>query len=120
MAKGDVIKKTSNAELLSYIINQNPVLKENLDFYYPDKYKRFIFGCLKNKDYKSMISELFDGRDEIYFYHFDYPNSATVEELQAKCPYKSEEYTTKFDYSDGKLTVICGSFYMIKELLNKL
>ena len=31
MAKGDVIKKTSNAELLSYIINQNPVLKENLD-----------------------------------------------------------------------------------------
>jgi len=95
-------------------------LKENLDFYYPDKYKRFIFGCLKNKDYKSMISELFDGRDEIYFYHFDYPNSATVEELQAECPYKSEEYTTKFDYSDGKLTVICGSFYMIKELLNKL
>ena len=31
MAKGDVIKKTSNAELLSYIITQNPVLKENLD-----------------------------------------------------------------------------------------
>ena len=31
MAKGTVIKTTSNAELLSYIINQNPVLKENLD-----------------------------------------------------------------------------------------
>ena len=28
---GNVLKATSNAELLSYIINQNPVLKENLD-----------------------------------------------------------------------------------------
>ena len=27
----NVLKATSNAELLSYIINQNPVLKENLD-----------------------------------------------------------------------------------------
>ncbi|MBE7708834.1 MAG: bifunctional folylpolyglutamate synthase/dihydrofolate synthase [Cyanobacteria bacterium SIG32] len=95
-------------------------LKENLDFYYSDKYKRFIFGCLNNKDYKSMIEELFDGRDEIYFYHFNYPNSATIEELQAVCEYPSQEYTEKFDYSDGKLTVICGSFYMLKELLEKI
>ena len=95
-------------------------LKENLDFYYSDKYKRFIFGCLNNKDYKSMIEELFDGRDEIYFYHFNYPNSATIEELQAVCEYPSQEYTEKFDYSDGKLTVIYGSFYMLKELLEKI
>ncbi|MBQ8168190.1 bifunctional folylpolyglutamate synthase/dihydrofolate synthase [bacterium] len=95
-------------------------LKESIDFYYSDKYKRFVFGCLKNKDYKAMVSELFDGRDEIYFYHFDYPNSATIEELQAVCPYSSREYTEKFDYTDGKLTVVCGSFYMIKELLQKM
>ena len=95
-------------------------LKENLDFYYSDKYKRFIFGCLNNKDYKSMLEELFDGRDEIYFYHFDYPNSATVEELQSVCKYPSKEYTEKFDYSDGKLTVVCGSFYMLKELSEKI
>ena len=95
-------------------------LKESLDFYYPDKYKRFIFGCLKNKDYKTMISELFDGRDEIYFYHFDYPNSATVEDLQTVCEYPSKEYTEKFDYSDGKLTILCGSFYMLKELFEKI
>lgn len=95
-------------------------LKENLDFYYSDKYKRFIFGCLNNKDYKTMLEELFDGRDEIYFYHFDYPNSATVEELQSVCEYPSKEYTEKFDYSDGKLTVVCGSFYMLKELSEKI
>lgn len=95
-------------------------LKESLDFYYPDKYKRFVFGCLRNKDYKTMINELFDGRDEIYFYHFDYPNSATLEELQSACAYPSQEYTEKFDYNDGKLTVVCGSFYMIKELMSKM
>lgn len=95
-------------------------LKESLDCYYPDKYKRFIFGCLKNKNYKAMMSELFDRTDEIYFYHFDYPNSALVEELQAVCPYPSKKFTQKFDYTDGKLTVVCGSFYMIKELSAKL
>ncbi len=95
-------------------------LKESLDFYYADKYKRFVFGCLRNKDYKTMIAELFDGRDEIYFYHFDYPNSATVEELQAACEFPSKEYNEKFDYSDGKLTVLCGSFYMLKELFEKI
>lgn len=95
-------------------------LKESLDFYFPDKYKRFIFGCLKNKDYKTMIEDLFEKGDEVYFYHFDYPNSASVEELQAVCPYPSKEFKTKFDYSDGKLTIICGSFYMLKELINKL
>lgn len=91
-------------------------LKESLDFYYPDKSKHFIFGCLRNKDYKTMMEELFDKNDEITFYHFDYPNSATVEELQTVCPYPSKEFTQKFDYTDGKLTVVCGSFYMIKEL----
>lgn len=95
-------------------------LRQSLDFYYPDKYKRFVFGCLKNKDYKTMISDLFEQGDEIYFYHFDYPNSATVEELQAVCPYPSKEFTQKFDYSDGKLTIVCGSFYMLKELFEKI
>lgn len=95
-------------------------LRQSLDFYYPNKYKRFVFGCLKNKDYKTMISNLFEQGDEIYFYHFDYPNSATVEELQAVCPYQSKEFTEKFNYTDGKLTVVCGSFYMLKELLEKI
>lgn len=95
-------------------------LRESLDFYYPNEERRFVFGCLRNKDYKKMISELFGKNDEIYFYHFDYPNSATVEELQKVCEYESQEFTGSFDYTDGKLTVVCGSFYMLKELLSKL
>lgn len=95
-------------------------LKESLDFWYPNLKRRFVFGCLKNKDYKTMMTELFEKGDEIYFYKFDYPNSANIKDLQAACVYPSKEFTEKFDYKDGKLTVVCGSFYMIKELLAKL
>ena len=53
---------------------------------------------------------------EIYYYHFDSPNSATVKELQEV--FKAKEFKEKFN--DNKLTVVCGSFYMLKELLAKL
>lgn len=96
-------------------------LKQSLDFNYANTPRRFIFGCLKNKDYRKMITELFNPEDEIYFYHFNYPNSAEIDELQSVCPYPSKEFTgQKFNYKDGKLTVVCGSFYMMKELLTKL
>ena len=95
-------------------------LKQSLDYYFPGIKKRFIFGCLKNKDYKNMISNLFTPEDEIYFYHFNYHNSAEINDLIKVCPYPAKEYTQKFDYKDGKLTVICGSFYMLKEIISKL
>ena len=95
-------------------------LKESLDFYFPDKHRRFVFGCLKNKDHKKMVSLLFDKNDEIYFYHFSNPNSCTVEELQSECEFPSKEFKSldEFEYRDDTLTVICGSFYMINEVIN--
>ena len=95
-------------------------LKESLDFYFPDKHRRFVFGCLKNKDHKKMVSLLFDKNDEIYFYHFINPNSCTVEELQSECEFPSKEFKSldEFEYRDDTLTVICGSFYMINEVIN--
>ena len=96
-------------------------LRACLDFYYPDTKRRFIFGCLKNKDYKTMIQNLFEKGDEIYFYHFNYPNSATYDDLSLVCSYPSKEFKNDtFDYTDGKLTIVCGSFYMLSELLPKL
>lgn len=96
-------------------------LKQSLDAYYPNKYRRFIFGCLKNKDYEHMVQSLFDRGDEVYFYHFKHQNSCTVEELQAVCPIESKELTpdTKIDFKDDKLNIICGSFYMISELVDR-
>ena len=45
-------------------------LRNNLDNYFPQENRRFIFGCLKNKDYKKMMEILFREGDEIYFNEF--------------------------------------------------
>lgn len=94
-------------------------LRESLDVCYPDKKRRFVFGCLKNKDYKRMMEILFDKNDEIYFYHFNYPNSATFEELSKACQFDSKEFTSLSDLpeQENTLTIICGSFYMLNEII---
>ena len=40
-------------------------LSQSLDMYYPNTNRRFIFGCLKNKDYTKMVQSLFMQGDEI-------------------------------------------------------
>lgn len=129
-------------------------LMQSLEMYYPNTKRRFIFGCLRNKEYGKMVKEIcknnyviaspnvsegvaiqpfgiqnetagllrhFVPRNdmEIYFYHFSHKNSATFEELKAVCPAPCKELTknAKIDFNDGHLNIICGSFYMISELL---
>lgn len=92
-------------------------LRESLDTYYPNTPRRFIFGVLRNKEYEKMMNILFTPADEIYFYHFNNPNSCTIEELQATCPFPSKELTDKNIIMPDKLNIICGSFYMINELM---
>lgn len=96
-------------------------LSQSLDMYYPNTNRRFIFGCLKNKDYTKMVQSLFMQGDEIYFYHFKHQNSCPVQELQKVCPFESKELTpnTQIDFNDGHLNIICGSFYMISELARR-
>lgn len=91
-------------------------LKENLDYYFPNEKRRYIFGCLKNKDYKTMMDILFEESDEIYFNEFNYKNACTFEELKANCSFKAQKYQGE-DFSLDRLNIICGSFYMLKELL---
>ena len=96
-------------------------LRQSLDMYYPNTNRRFIFGCLKNKDYTKMVQSLFMQGDDIYFYHFKHQNSCPVQELQKVCPFESKELTpnTQIDFNDGHLNIICGSFYMISELAQR-
>lgn len=98
-------------------------LMQSLDLYYPNTKRRFIFGCLRNKEYEKMIKILTNTltwreNNEIYFYHFTHQNSATFEELKSVCSVECKELTidTKIDFNDGYLNIICGSFYMIAEL----
>lgn len=88
-------------------------LRENLDWFFPEESRRFVFGCLKNKDYEKMMSILFREGDEIYINEFDYPNAANYEELAEKCHYLIKKYTDKTILTPDKLNIICGSFYMI-------
>ena len=94
-------------------------LRESLDYYYPDKYRRFVFGCLRNKDYKKMMDILFEQGDEIYFYHFNNKNSCTVEELQTACQFPSKEFKslTELPQKENTMTIVCGSFYMLQEII---
>ena len=94
-------------------------LRESLDYYYPDKYRRFVFGCLRNKDYKKMMEILFEQGDEIYFYHFNNKNSCTVEELQTACQFPSKEFKslTELPQKENTMTIVCGSFYMLQEII---
>ena len=97
------------------------MLKQSLDMYYPGMRRRFVFGCLKNKDYKKMVQSLFEEGDEIYFYKFNHKNSCDVSILQECCPIESKELLpdTEIDFSDGKLNIFCGSLYMLSELIEK-
>ena len=145
----DVIKKgLKNVKHLcrfEYIADKNLIIDgahnpngikgliQSLDMYYPNTKRRFIFGCLRNKEYGKMVNiliplsnHLLQGAGvilpEIYFYHFSHQNSATFEELKAVCPAPCKELTkdTKIDFNDGHLNIICGSFYMIAELCELL
>lgn len=90
-------------------------LRNNLDYFYPTQQRRFIFGCLKNKDYKKMMEILFREGDEVYLNGFDYPNACTYHALKECCPINAEEYKGQ-NLSPDKLNIICGSFYMIGNL----
>lgn len=101
--------------------NGASALKESLDLYFPDKRRRYIFGCLTTKDYPKMMQILFEKDDEIYLNHFSHQKSATFEELKKACPFPAKEFHTldEIDLNDDKLTIICGSFYMINEVLKR-
>lgn len=101
-------------------VSHNPngirVLRENLDYYFPNEKRRFIFGCLNTKDYKSMMNILFREEDEVFLNGFDYPKACTYDELSSVCPIEAKEYKAQ-ELTPDKLNIICGSFYMIGKLV---
>ena len=119
------MKKVKNPCRFEYIKEKNLIidashnpngiqaLRENLDYYYPNENRRFVFGCLKTKDYKKMMEILFRKGDEIYLNEFDYPNACTYEELSSACTFETKKYTKDLVLDKTKLNIICGSFYMI-------
>ena len=98
--------------------NGTSALRESLEYYFPNQKLKFIFGCLNNKNYSEMMKNLFRSDDEIYFYKFSGSNACNYQELSGACEFIASPFS-EFK-KDGTLTVICGSFYMIKELLEEM
>lgn len=99
--------------------NGTKVLRESLDKFFQRGSYTFIFGCLKNKDYPQMMKNLFTSQDRIFFYEFENNNACTYEELAAACEFDSRPFS-EFKKEEGSLIVVCGSLYMIRELMPKI
>lgn len=102
------------------------VLRESIDYYFPDKKRIWIYGSLITKDYPKVMQTLFRKDDEVYFYNFDYPNAVCFDELcknvnlnimPSKINLKELEYLSI--ENNRSLLVLSGSFYMLGQILKK-
>lgn len=98
------------------------VLRQSLDYYFPNTKRAWVYGSLKTKDYKKVMSSLFRKEDEVYFYNFEYPNSVPYEILKQQAPSGLPVNIRELEYliTENKqaLIIISGSFYMIGQILN--
>ncbi|MDR1167782.1 MAG: bifunctional folylpolyglutamate synthase/dihydrofolate synthase [Heliobacteriaceae bacterium] len=89
-------------------------LRESLDFYFPDRARRFVFGCMQNKDYEKMAEVLFRVHDDVYFYEFKNSRKFGGRGQRGK-KFQSLAGLPK----DETLTVVCGSIYMLSGIIPK-
>ena len=94
-------------------------LRTNLDTYYSNTPKQYIFGCLKNKDYKKMIEYITNDNtaENLYIYEFKHNNACKFEDIAKITDYPIKKLTDINDLklTNDKLTVVCGSFYMLNK-----
>ena len=97
------------------------VLRESLDYYFPDTKRVWVYGSLSTKDYAQVMKILFKEEDEVYFYNFDYPNSVSYEDLKKVYPkglfIKQKELEYLLAENKQSLIIVSGSFYMIGSIL---
>ncbi len=85
--------------------------------------KIFIFGCLKNKDYKTMLDKIYNQEDDFYFYEFNYPNALKYNELDKKYNFKkleNIEEIKKIINQRKKLKIFFGSIYMLGKIFKEI
>ncbi len=102
------------------------VLANYLIEYYNTKRVKFIFGCLKNKDYKEVLDNLqniFINKNpencSLCFYEFNYPNALkyknftqNISEFNAKIK-EIQNPQLEMDDKNFDLVVVFGSIYML-------
>lgn len=98
------------------------MLKKSLEFYFPNIDKHWIYGSLTTKDFSAIMKILFDEKDEVSFYKFDYKNSCDVEILKKNSLVSGAEISI-WEIQNlirkapcEKLLIFTGSFYMLDEI----
>ena len=99
------------------------VLRESLDFYFPEQKRTFIFGAMNTKEYQKVASILFRPQDKVYFYRFKDKRAISFEDFKLCCP-NAAEVTEEYirnkilkQVQNDSITVACGSFYVTGEVL---
>ena len=103
------------------------VLNKNLDTYFKNKQRIFLFGLLNTKDYKEIIRNLFRNDDIIFitdgFAHNAIPKEILADEIAKHLPtakikpinlIQINEFKEK-DVIEG-IKICCGSFYLCSQL----
>ena len=104
------------------------MLRKNLDFYFPNLHRTWIYGSLKTKEYDKVVNTLFRAGDTVFLNQFDNPLSVSAEEIYEKIDSVFGIEFQKFDKTANilnfckkeHLIIIAGSFYMISELVPEL
>ena len=111
--------------------NENGIeaLIASLDRYYPNEKKTVVFACMRDKDIKRSLEMLSQGDTEFIFTTVkDNPRADTAEGVLKRAreygfdgvAYEEIGDAYKDATSRGRLTVICGSLYLYKDLCEYL
>lgn len=95
------------------------VLAEYIEKYEKNKKIKFIFGCLKNKEYEKILDTIYSPFYDFCFYEFNYPNALKYENLEEKYQNKIREIKDpifEIGQNDYELCVLAGSIYMLGKI----
>ena len=95
------------------------VLAEYIEKYEKNKKIKFIFGCLKNKEYEKILDTIYSPCYDFCFYEFNYPNALKYENLDKKYKNKIREIKEpifEIGQNDYELCVLAGSIYMLGKI----
>ena len=97
-------------------------LRKSLDLYFPETKRIFIYSTLNTKDYFSIAKTLFRKEDEIYYLEFNHQNAVFFEEYKKNISWLNIRKINVLEdvLSKKDLKIICGSLYMIGEILPKI
>ena len=99
-------------------------LKENLDFYFPEIPRGWVFGSISTKEYDKNVNILFEKGDEVLLTSFDHPFAVPPEDIYKKITHTdglifknlSKSANILKIFSPDRLIIFTGSFYMIGQM----